>query len=135
MFEVFTWLEQNIWSCYSVCPEEDHTAHHSGSSKFHFMKFCTRKLLKCWGIDINFGLGLVSPTGPSSKQNHSSHTLSLTDFFFYKVGVDLFDCNGKCNGLVLTDYFSNCPEVTILQSSKAVITFIKSTFVRHVVSM
>lgn len=50
----------------------------------------------------------------------------------YKVGVDFFDCNGKSQ-IVLTDYFSNYPEVATLQStaSKAVITFIKVTFARH----
>lgn len=51
---------------------------------------------------------------------------------FYKVGVDLFDCNGKSN-FVLTDYISNYPEVATLQSTtiKAVITFLKAAFARH----
>ena len=51
---------------------------------------------------------------------------------FYKVRVDLFDCNGKSN-IVLTDYFSNYPEVATLQSttSNAVITFLKAVFSRH----
>lgn len=50
----------------------------------------------------------------------------------YNVGVDFFDCNGKSQ-IVLTDYFSNYPEVATLQSTtnKAVITFMKATFARH----
>ncbi len=57
---------------------------------------------------------------------------TVPDRSFYKVGVDLFDCNGKSN-VVVTDYYSNYPEVAILQSttSKAVIAFLKSTFARH----
>ena len=51
---------------------------------------------------------------------------------YYKVGVDLFDCNGK-NHIVVTDYFSNYPEVATLQSttSRAVIAFLKTVFARH----
>ena len=48
---------------------------------------------------------------------------------YYKVGVDLFDCNGK-NHIVGTDYFSNYQEVATLQSttSRAVIAFLKTVF-------
>ncbi len=51
---------------------------------------------------------------------------------YYKVGADLFDCDGKSH-FVVTDYYSNYPEVATLQSttSKAVIAFMKSTFARH----
>lgn len=51
---------------------------------------------------------------------------------YYKVGADLFDCDGKSH-IVVTDYYSNYPEVATLQStaSKAVIAFMKSTFARH----
>ncbi|XP_023806683.1 uncharacterized protein K02A2.6-like [Oryzias latipes] len=51
---------------------------------------------------------------------------------YYKVGTDLFDCNGK-SYVVVTDYFSNYPEVGVLQStsSKAVISFLKCVFARH----
>lgn len=40
---------------------------------------------------------------------------------YYKIGADLFDCEGK-SYIVLTDYYSNYPEVATLQSttSKAV---------------
>jgi hypothetical protein len=50
----------------------------------------------------------------------------------YKVGVCLFDCNGKSH-IVVTDYFSNYPEVATLltTSSRAVITYLKSVFARH----
>jgi transposase InsO family protein len=53
---------------------------------------------------------------------------------YYKVGVDLFDCNGKSH-IVVTDFYSNYPEVATLPttSSKAVITYLKSVFARHVV--
>lgn len=46
---------------------------------------------------------------------------------FYKVGVDLFDCNGTSN-IVVTDYYSKFPEVATLQttSSRAVITYLKT---------
>lgn len=51
---------------------------------------------------------------------------------FYRVGADLFDCHGKSH-IVVTDYFSNYPEVATLQttSSKAVIVFLKTIFARH----
>ena len=51
---------------------------------------------------------------------------------YYKVGADLFDCDGKCY-IVVTDYFSNYPEVGALQStsSKAVISYLKTVFARH----
>lgn len=51
---------------------------------------------------------------------------------YQKVGVDLFDCNGKSN-IVVTDYFSNYPEVATLQStsSKTVIAYLKTVFARH----
>lgn len=51
---------------------------------------------------------------------------------YYKVGADLFDCNGK-SFIVVTDYFSNFPEVGQLQStsSKAVISYLKTVFARH----
>ncbi len=51
---------------------------------------------------------------------------------YYKVGTDLFDCDGK-SYIVVTDYFSNYPEVGVLQStsSKAVISYLKTVFARH----
>lgn len=51
---------------------------------------------------------------------------------YYKVGTDLFDCDGK-SYIVVTDYFSNYPEVGALQStsSKAVISYLKTVFARH----
>lgn len=51
---------------------------------------------------------------------------------YYKVGVYLFDCNGKSH-IVVTDYYSNYPEVATLPttSSKAVITYLESVFARH----
>ncbi|XP_055731765.1 metaxin-1-like [Salvelinus fontinalis] len=51
---------------------------------------------------------------------------------YYKVGVDLFDCNGKSH-IVVIDYYSNYPEVATLPttSSKAVITYLTSVFARH----
>lgn len=51
---------------------------------------------------------------------------------YYKVGADLFDWNGK-SYIVVTDYFSNYPEVGALQctSSKAVISYLKTVFARH----
>ncbi|CAL9699730.1 unnamed protein product [Knipowitschia caucasica] len=51
---------------------------------------------------------------------------------YYKVGADLFDCNGK-TFIVVTDYFSNYPEVGQLQStsSKTVISYLKTVFARH----
>ncbi|XP_038139714.1 uncharacterized protein LOC119782701 [Cyprinodon tularosa] len=51
---------------------------------------------------------------------------------YYKVGTDLFDCDGK-SYILVTDYFSNYPEVGALQStsSKAVISFLKTVFARH----
>ena len=51
---------------------------------------------------------------------------------YYKVGTDLFDWDGK-SYIVVTDYFSNYPEVGILQStsSKAVISYLKTVFARH----
>lgn len=51
---------------------------------------------------------------------------------YYKVGTDLFDCDGK-SYIVVTDYFSNFPEVGVLQStsSKAVISYLKTVFARH----
>lgn len=51
---------------------------------------------------------------------------------YYKVGTDLFDCDGK-SYIVVTDYFSNYPEVGALQStlSKAVISYLKTVFTRH----
>lgn len=51
---------------------------------------------------------------------------------YYKVGADLFDCGGK-SYIVVTDYFSNYPEVGALQSttSKAVISYLKTVFARH----
>lgn len=49
---------------------------------------------------------------------------------YYKVGTDLFDCDGKSYIVV---YFSNYPEVGVLQStsSKAVISYLKTVFARH----
>nr|XP_054602637.1 uncharacterized protein K02A2.6-like [Nothobranchius furzeri] len=51
---------------------------------------------------------------------------------YYKVGTDLFDFDGK-SYIVVTDYFSNYPEVGLLQttSSKAVIAYLKTVFARH----
>lgn len=51
---------------------------------------------------------------------------------YYKVGADLFDCNGK-SFIVVTDYFSNYPEVGQLQStsSRTVISYLKTVFARH----
>lgn len=51
---------------------------------------------------------------------------------YYKVGTDLFDWDGK-SYIVVTDYFSNFPEVGMLQStsSKAVISYLKTVFARH----
>lgn len=51
---------------------------------------------------------------------------------YYKVGTDLFECDGK-SYRVVTDYFSNFPEVGVLQStsSKAVISYLKTVFPRH----
>lgn len=51
---------------------------------------------------------------------------------YYKVGTDLLDYEGK-SYIVVTDYFSNYPEVVALQStsSKAVISFLKTVFARH----
>nr|XP_054606603.1 uncharacterized protein K02A2.6-like [Nothobranchius furzeri] len=51
---------------------------------------------------------------------------------YYKVGTDLFDFDGK-SYIVVTDYFSNYPEVGQLQttSSKAVIAYLKTVFARH----
>lgn len=51
---------------------------------------------------------------------------------YYKVGTDLFDCDGK-SYIVVTDYFSNFPEVGVLQStsSKAVISYLNTVFARH----
>lgn len=48
---------------------------------------------------------------------------------YYKVGTDLFDCDGK-SYIVVTDYFSNYPEVGAL-SNKAVISYLKTVFARH----
>lgn len=51
---------------------------------------------------------------------------------YYKVGTDLFDCDGK-SYIVVTDYFSNYPEVGVLQStsSLAVISYLKTVFAKH----
>nr|XP_029698987.1 uncharacterized protein LOC115251324 [Takifugu rubripes] len=51
---------------------------------------------------------------------------------YYKVGTDLFDWDGK-SYIVVTDYFSNFPEVGMLQStsSKTVISYLKTVFARH----
>lgn len=56
-------------------------------------------------------------------------TYPVPDRPFYRVGAHLFDCNGKSH-IVVTDYFSNYPEVAILQStsSKGVIAFMKTVF-------
>ncbi|KAL6473791.1 hypothetical protein MHYP_G00173520 [Metynnis hypsauchen] len=50
---------------------------------------------------------------------------------YYKVGADLLDFQGRSH-IVVTDYYSNYPEVATLQtpSSKAVIAFMKSVFAR-----
>ncbi|RXN14474.1 Retrotransposable element Tf2 type 1 [Labeo rohita] len=55
----------------------------------------------------------------------------VPNYPYQKVGVDLFDCNGKSH-IVVTDYFSNYPEVATLQvtSSQAVIAFLKTVFAR-----
>ena len=59
-------------------------------------------------------------------------TYPVPDRPFQRVGADLFDCHGKSH-IVVTDYFSNYPEVATLQttSSKAVIAFLKTVFARH----
>ncbi len=56
----------------------------------------------------------------------------VPDHPYQKVGVDLFDCNGKSH-IVVTDYFSNYPEVATFQvtSSQAVIAFLKTVLARH----
>lgn len=56
----------------------------------------------------------------------------VPDHPYQMVGVDLLDCNGKSH-IVVTDYFSNYPEVATLQvtSSQAVIAFLKTVFARH----
>lgn len=59
-------------------------------------------------------------------------TYPVPDRPFQRVGADLFDCHGKSH-IVVTNYFSNYPEVVTLQttSSKAVIAFLKTVFARH----
>ncbi|XP_061887621.1 uncharacterized protein K02A2.6-like isoform X2 [Entelurus aequoreus] len=51
---------------------------------------------------------------------------------YYKVGTDLFDFDGR-SYVVVTDYFSNYPEIGALQSttSKAVVSYLKTVFARH----
>lgn len=50
---------------------------------------------------------------------------------YYKLGTDLFDLDGK-SYIVVTDYFSNFPEVGALHStlSKAVISYLKTVLAK-----
>lgn len=59
-------------------------------------------------------------------------TYPVPDRSLYRVGADLFDCNGKSH-IVVTDCLSNYPKVATLQStpSKAVIAFMKPVFAKH----
>lgn len=68
----------------------------------------------------------------SKQQAEPLMTYPVPERPFYRVGADLFDCHGKSH-IVVTDYFSNYPEVATLQttSSKAVIAFLKTVFARH----
>lgn len=74
----------------------------------------------------------VCLTYRSKQQAEPLMTYPVPDRPFYRVGADLFDCNGKSH-IVVADYFSNYPEVATLQttSSKAVIAFLKTVFARH----
>lgn len=68
----------------------------------------------------------------SKPQAEPLMTCRVPDRPVYRVGVGLFDCNGRSH-IVVVDYFSNYSEVATLHttSSKAVIAFLKIVFARH----
>ncbi len=82
-------------------------------------------------VRLQLHVKYASHTGLGNKQSHSC-LIQCPIIHTKRLGVDLFDCNGKSH-IVVTDYFSNYPEVATLQvtSSQAVIAFLKTVFARH----